>query len=399
MAAEEDNFDIDIYGDGEGELGTEEYKQEEDHNLATDTPAEELRNGHDESTVEPEEVPGPESSTNGESKIPNTEGVTNSQIDYPKQAPQQQGVKRKETSDERPIDPGATNALLISDLHWWITEDDIRGWANQAGCEDELKDVTFSEHKVNGKSKGYIHPFHNTATSTDIDCFHSQVFVEFSSPQASTAMKHQIESLASSQPNARKHTIVYTNPSQNPFKTLPKDAPMRGNKDDRPQRSGSQGSYNSPGGVQQNNYGMNNSGGYRGGRGGGYGNRAGGFNNAGYNNNRNFSGQMGGYNNSVGRGGGYQNTNMGMNNFGGGYNQGAVMMGNNMRGGMGGMRGGRGGMGGGMMPMGGMGMGMAGMGMNPMMAGMGMQGMFYESWMLLTVLLMIIHRGGRLSGQ
>ena len=160
MAAEEDNFDIDIYGDGEGELGTEEYKQEEeeeDHNLVPDTSAEEPRNGHDESTVEPEEVPGPESSTNGESKIPNTEGVTNSLIDYPKQAPRQQGVKRKETSDERPIDPGATNALLVSDLHWWITEDDIRGWANQAGCEDELKDVTFSEHKVNGKSKGYVH--------------------------------------------------------------------------------------------------------------------------------------------------------------------------------------------------------------------------------------------------
>jgi len=67
---------------------------------------------------------------------------------------------------------------------------------------------------------------------------------------------------------------------------------------------------------------------------------------------------------------------------------------------MGGMRGGRGGMGGGMMPMGGMGMGMAGMGMNPMMAGMGMQGMFYEGWVFVeTVLLMIIHRGGRLPGQ
>ena len=191
-------------------------------------------------------------------------------------------------------------------------------------------------------------------------------------------MKHQIESLASGLTNARKHTIVYTSPSQNPFKTLPKDAPTRGNKDDRPQRSGSQGSYNSSGGVQQNNYGMNNGGGYRGGRGGGYGNRAGGFNNAGYNNNRNFSGQMGGYNNGGMRGGGYQNNNMGMNNFGGGYNQSAGMMGNNMRGGMGGMRGGRGAMGGGMMPMGGMGMGMGGMGMNPMLAGMGMQGTFSE---------------------
>jgi hypothetical protein len=156
MAAEEDNFDIDIYGDGEGELAAEEYKQEEGHDLATGTPQEELQNGHDEvpTEAEPEQEPEEEPSTNGESKIPNADGVINGQADYPKQAPQQQGVKRKETSDERPIDPGATNALLVSDLHWWITEDYIRGWANQAGCEDELKDVTFSEHKVNGKSKG-----------------------------------------------------------------------------------------------------------------------------------------------------------------------------------------------------------------------------------------------------
>jgi hypothetical protein len=156
MAAEEDNFDIDIYGDGEGELGTEEFKHEEDHDSVTSAPQEEPQNGHDEAPaeIELEQEPEPELTTNGESKIPNADGVSSGQSDYPKQAPQQQGVKRKETSDERPIDPGATNALLVSDLHWWITEDDIRGWANQAGCEDELKDVTFSEHKVNGKSKG-----------------------------------------------------------------------------------------------------------------------------------------------------------------------------------------------------------------------------------------------------
>jgi hypothetical protein len=158
MAAEEDNFDIEIYGDGEGELGAEDYKQEEDHEVTTDAPQDDLQNGHDEvpAETEPEQEPEAEPSTNGESKIPNADGVTNGQTDYPKQAPQQQGVKRKETSDERPIDPGATHALLVSDLHWWLTEDDIRGWANQAGCEDELKDVTFSEHKVNGKSKGYV---------------------------------------------------------------------------------------------------------------------------------------------------------------------------------------------------------------------------------------------------
>jgi hypothetical protein len=73
----------------------------------------------------------------------------------PQQRPQQ-GVKRKtsEGSDERPIDPNATSALMISDLNWWNTDDDIRGWVRDAECESELRDITFSEHKVNGKSKG-----------------------------------------------------------------------------------------------------------------------------------------------------------------------------------------------------------------------------------------------------
>ncbi len=71
-------------------------------------------------------------------------------------APQrpQQGVKRKEGSDDRPVDPGATSALMVSDLNWWNTDDDIRGWVRQVGCENELKEITFSEHKINGKSKG-----------------------------------------------------------------------------------------------------------------------------------------------------------------------------------------------------------------------------------------------------
>ena len=68
----------------------------------------------------------------------------------------QQGVKRKEGSDSRPVDPGATSALLLSELQWWTTDDDIRNWIRRASCEDELKDITFSEHKVNGKSKGYV---------------------------------------------------------------------------------------------------------------------------------------------------------------------------------------------------------------------------------------------------
>lgn len=66
-----------------------------------------------------------------------------------------QGTKRKSEEVDRPVDPNATPAVMISELNWWTTDDDIRGWLGKAECEGEVKELTFSEHKVNGKSKGY----------------------------------------------------------------------------------------------------------------------------------------------------------------------------------------------------------------------------------------------------
>ena len=162
----DDEFDIDIYGDTNTEEGAD-FKKDEEGAMKIDeidvvngnepeTNGTKHQDDADDDYVDIKVDNGPRDDKMSEQqKIKSTDESGQDLLSIPKQAPQQQGVKRKEGSDDRPIDPGATTALLISDLHWWNTDDDVRGWVNQAQVEDELKDITFSEHKVNGKSKGY----------------------------------------------------------------------------------------------------------------------------------------------------------------------------------------------------------------------------------------------------
>lgn len=173
--ADDDNFDIDIYGDDtspdyqDSNLQGGDVKQEDTTAMHTDTnydntsePMGEVNSEATDQATKQENSHGGTANggahqENGTQQISSTGGSANNQIEPPKQAPRQQGMKRKQgDDDERPLDPGATAALMINDLHWWVSEEDIRGWANQSGCEDELIDVTFNEHKVNGKSKGYV---------------------------------------------------------------------------------------------------------------------------------------------------------------------------------------------------------------------------------------------------
>ncbi|OCK83815.1 hypothetical protein K432DRAFT_164962 [Lepidopterella palustris CBS 459.81] len=389
--ADEDNFDIDIYGD---DASTEypqdntqaggEVKQDPLTEMQTDSHYDESATKANGVTKDDEDTPSAKQENshvetangnpqlNDTQQIASTGGSAHNQLQPPKQAPIQQGMKRKQGDDDRPLDPGATAALLISDLHWWINEDDVRGWANQSGCEDELIDVTFNEHKVNGKSKG-------------------QVFVEMASPQASTALKHTLESFGQGQQHVKKPSAAFHPAHINPYRTLPKDVPGRkeGGRQDNRITSGNFSSGGQSGGqgvMQQNNY--SQSGSFRGGRGGNYQNRnnnTGGMaGNMGGFQNRNFSSPVGG----MGVGGygapgpmtGFGGGPMaGMNQFGN-FGRGGNMMGA-MRGGMPQNRGGRGGIGtmaGGIgmgnMGMGNIGMGMPAMGMGGMGANMGMMG-------------------------
>lgn len=153
MAEADDNFDIDIYGDGGGYNANEHGDYKDEPELILDAPEHNANGVQDGGSADAHYSNDHGNTANGHDQATHAE-TGNQEPHPPSQAPPQQGQKRKEISEDRPTDPDATTALFISDLFWWTTDDDIRGWVKEAGCEEELKDVTFSEHKVNGKSKG-----------------------------------------------------------------------------------------------------------------------------------------------------------------------------------------------------------------------------------------------------
>lgn len=298
MSAEDETFDIDLYGD-EPE-GEDLAHREDQHDTQDDTHAtrdstatvQHSQNGSQELTDDG----GQQSqvkSINTASTQSNSEASTTQSSS--------QGVKRKATDDagenaapqqhdERPLDQGAQVSLKLTELQWWTTEEDLRYFCAQSNTEAELVEIAFGEHKQNGKSKG-------------------EAYLEFTSPQAAGMAKRQIEKANAEVEVGGKTNVVgktkisvwYTAPG-NPFKV----------REGQSKKDVSGGKYNQQGAY--NNY---NRGGFAGGRGrGGYNARGGGqWSNQNANNSNTYNnGMMGGFG------------NMGFNSFPGmAMNQNAMM--------------------------------------------------------------------------
>ncbi|BGP28760.1 hypothetical protein JCM10296v2_000496 [Rhodotorula toruloides] len=102
--------------------------------------------------------------------------------------------------------PGAlpNSALFIGDLHWYTSDADIVYLAQLAGVPVvELKDVSFSEHKVNGKSKGVC-------------------YVECHSAENAQRLKQYIDN-NEYQDKKMLAQIAPGGTGVSPFKTLPKE--------------------------------------------------------------------------------------------------------------------------------------------------------------------------------